>query len=245
LQFSFWPVDPKNPELINEVAKPVVNGVVTVEFTARNAGEIQGTNGQIWIQVCDGCKFAEDPEGSTAPLGEPTTRRKRFDVIHKGVYFDPTTLKIIPPTGISSFTIAFKYTCDNCLPVDNGHPQKLRINITKPSSGPDVKKLIYTQEPASSRREDAPYAIKVVIQTDAILQPVSIAVKCNVDVVAGEYYLVGSGSLRDAGDGYVVNKPVYWLFFGDPPFRPESPVILLLMAKEPIQVMSVDYGPPR
>ena len=52
-----------------------------------------------------------------------------------------------------------------------------------------MKKLIYTQEPASSRREDAPYAIKVVIQTDAILQPVSIAVKCNVDVVAGEILL--------------------------------------------------------
>ena len=90
--------------------------------------------GKFGFRFAMGASSRKNPEGSTAPLGEPTTRRKRFDVIHKGVYFDPTTLKIIPPTGISSFTIAFKYTCDNCLPVDNGHPQKLRINITKPSS---------------------------------------------------------------------------------------------------------------
>jgi hypothetical protein len=132
LQFTFFPLGPKF-ELISEVSVPVVDGIVTVSFTAKEVGPAQANNGQVWIQLCDGCKFAEEPDGVNAPGDDRTSlvRRKRFDSISPGVMFDNTTLKIVPPSGIDSFSIAFKYGCEKCAPIDNDHPQKLIVHIAK------------------------------------------------------------------------------------------------------------------
>jgi hypothetical protein len=129
LQFSFWPIG-SDEHLVDNVSKPLVDGVVTVAFTAKEVGAVQADNGQLWIQLCDGCKFAEEPVGTTAPPDDATVRRKRFDTLHMGSYFEATTLKIIPPSGLSSFTIALKYSCERCPPIDNSHPQKLRVDIS-------------------------------------------------------------------------------------------------------------------
>lgn len=131
LQFSFWPLGP-DMHSIDTVSEPLVNGVVTAVFSAKDVGTAQADNGQLWIQLCDGCKFAEEPQGTTMPPGDSKVRRKRFDILHMGSYFDATTLKIIPPGGLSTFTIALKYSCERCPPIDNNHPQKLRVNINAP-----------------------------------------------------------------------------------------------------------------
>ena len=132
LQFTFWPVDPNTETLINETSLPLLNGVVTASFSAKSVGLDQAKNGKIWIQICDGCRFAEEPVGSEAPPGESIVRRKRFDAISPGVYFDPMTLKIIPPLEAEYFTIAFKYTCDQCPPINNKNPQKLKVRVLRP-----------------------------------------------------------------------------------------------------------------
>jgi hypothetical protein len=131
LQFSFWPIG-SDEHLIDTISKPLVNGVSTVSFTAKNTGRAQAENGQVWIQICDGCRFAEEPEGTTIPQGDSTVRRKHFDVLHMGSYFEGTALKIIPPDGLSSFKIALKYSCEKCPPIDNKHPQKLTVNVSPP-----------------------------------------------------------------------------------------------------------------
>jgi hypothetical protein len=134
LQFTFWPVSPNDEKLLDEVSVPVVNGIVTVVFSAKNVGTTQADNGQVWIQICDACKFAEEPEGTTMPPGDPLVRRKRFDTLHTGSYFEGTALKTIPPDRAAWFTIALKYACERCPPIDNRHPQKLRVNIAERSS---------------------------------------------------------------------------------------------------------------
>lgn len=121
LQFTFWPVDPKNEKFLDEVSLPVVNGVVTVAFSAKNVGKVQADNGQVWIQICDACKFGEEPEGTTMPPGDPIVRRKRFDTLHIGAYFEATTLKIVPPKGAAWFMIALKYACERCPSINNSH----------------------------------------------------------------------------------------------------------------------------
>jgi hypothetical protein len=128
LQFSFWPVG-ADQRLTDTVSMPLVNGVVSVVFTAKDVGNAQADNGQLWIQICDECRFAEEPEGTTMPPGDPTVRRKRFDILHMGSYFEATTLRIVPPSGVTSFTIALKYSCERCPPVDNQNPKKLRVNL--------------------------------------------------------------------------------------------------------------------
>jgi hypothetical protein len=131
LQFTFWPVDPNEEKLYDETSLPVVDNVVTVAFTAKNVGSAQADNGQVWIQICDGCKFAEEPPGTT--IESPIVRRKRFDALYMGSYFEGTTLKVIPPAGATYFTVVLKYACEKCPSIDNKHPQKLRINLTRPS----------------------------------------------------------------------------------------------------------------
>jgi hypothetical protein len=128
LQFTFLPLGP-NEEALSTVSKSIIDGAVPVEITAKNIGAAQANNGQIWIQLCDGCKFAEEPAGSTMPPDDRLVRRKIFEHLHMGVYFEPTLIKVIPPTGTNTFTITLKYACEECAPVDNQHPQKLRVNI--------------------------------------------------------------------------------------------------------------------
>jgi len=127
-KFSFWPISP-DERLIDIISKSVENGVVTVALTAKNVGNAQADNGQIWIQICDACKFAEEPQGTTTPPDDPVVRRKRFDKLHMGSYFEGTTLKVIPPTGADHFTILLKYACEQCPPIENKNPQKLRVNL--------------------------------------------------------------------------------------------------------------------
>jgi hypothetical protein len=107
-----------------------------------------------------------------------------------------------------------------------------------------VGKLTFSQEAAPSKREDAPYAVKVVIQTNVVLQPTSLAVKCSSEFTAAETHVLGTSVLQNMGEGHVGNKTVYWFFFGAPAFRPENPVVILLMAKQPIRVLGVGEGPP-
>lgn len=132
LQFTFWPINPDNEKLKDHISLPIVNGIVTVTFSAKNVGTAQADNGQVWIQLCDECAFAEEPGGTTAPKDDPKVRRKRFDILHMGSYFEGTTLKIAPRVGLTSFKIALKYSCEHCSPVENKRPQKLTVNIEPP-----------------------------------------------------------------------------------------------------------------
>ena len=145
LRFTFWPIDADHEKAIKETTVDLVNGVASLSFSAKNIGSTQADNGQIWIQLCDGCRFAEEPADSTAPAGEPNVRRKQFLALHRGSYFEGTLLKIIPPTQVSQFTVAFKYACAECPPVNNKHPQKLMVNIRQ--------ELPVIQPPADSKQQ--------------------------------------------------------------------------------------------
>jgi hypothetical protein len=125
-----------------------------------------------------------------------------------------------------------------------GDNSPVTINPTTLPPPLTVSRLTYTQEQVSSSRDEAPYAVKVVVQTSVPLQPTSIAVKCNVEVAANNWRVVGSSASSDVGEGYVGDKSVFWVYFGAPVFKPETPLIILLMAKEPIRVLGVGYGPP-
>lgn len=128
LDFTFLPTGP-NGASIKQISKPLIDGIASVQLTAKNVGSAQANNGQIWIQICDKCSFSEIPEGTTSPPEDSTTRRKAFEHLRRGVYLDPTTLKVIPVAGLTAFDILLKYGCNECPPLDNAHPQKLRVKL--------------------------------------------------------------------------------------------------------------------
>jgi hypothetical protein len=104
----------------------------------------------------------------------------------------------------------------------------------------------FTAEPTNSTLAEAPYAVRVVIQTNVAIQPTSLYIQCDAEVAKGEFHLQGTGAYRDAGEGYVNNdRRTYWFYFGDPAFRPETPLVVTLMSARPIHVQSVHRGPAR
>ncbi|MGB9075929.1 MAG: hypothetical protein WCC26_03740 [Terracidiphilus sp.] len=121
-----------NVPLQKEITAQLNDGIVNLDFTAENNGTTDATDGQIWVQICDECRFAEEPFGSTMPDGDLTVRRKVFTVLHRGVFFDATHLRIRPSPNLASFTIAFKYACKECALLDNAKPQKLLVHVLKP-----------------------------------------------------------------------------------------------------------------
>jgi energy-coupling factor transporter transmembrane protein EcfT len=131
LQFSFWPLG-SDYALIDTVRVPIENEIVTVEFTAKNISTAQANNGKLWIRICASCKFAEEPQNSLIlHPDDKATRLISFGILDAGVHFNPIKLKIIPPPTGNDFIIAFYYACEKCPPVDDKHPQQLRVNLLK------------------------------------------------------------------------------------------------------------------
>jgi hypothetical protein len=128
LRFIFWPPEPQRHP-IDKLNVIIKNGIVEVPFSFKNISTEPAKNGEVWIQICDSCRFAEETVGlEKVKPHVDTIRRKPFCIFNPGVYFTPATLKIIPPLWSHSFYINFKYACETCPLVDNEHPQKLTVN---------------------------------------------------------------------------------------------------------------------
>ena len=134
LRFTFYPlIEPK--KFIDTVTVPLENGIVIVDVTVQNIGTKQaGTKenpGNLWIQISEGCRFAEEPRGSEKmqPSSELARRIPFYGLLAGGVA-EPYKLKIIPSPGCGSFLIGLKYGCLECPPVAD-EPQKLRVFVKR------------------------------------------------------------------------------------------------------------------
>jgi hypothetical protein len=169
-------------------------------------------------------------------------RRNLYLVSNSGILMNPTNQEIV--TRYLSKRI-FKYPAWKYPGQYASMPGPSLINQESPMPHPlPVRRLSYSQGVVSSEREDAPYAMKVVIQTNVVLQPTSLVVKCDSEFAASKFTVLGALQLTGAGEGHVGDRTAYWLFFAGPAFIPENPVVIILMAKQPIRVLDVHEGPP-
>ncbi len=182
----------------------------------------------------------------TNPMGFDTTQRMTgaitlifaaYFVGHTVYKSSKVTTPITPPVSVPSTQPAQSPPNDQ----KDVPPKKEKKNNRHPLP---VRKLQFSEEVVSSKKDTAPFAIKVVIQTNVAIQPTSIVLKCTSEFSESEWSVRGVGGLRDTGEGYVGDHTKFWLYFGDPPFKPDTPIIVLLMAKQSIHVMSVEEGPP-
>lgn len=110
---------------------------------------------------------------------------------------------------------------------------------------PTVQKFLFTQEQASSTHDDAPFAIRVVIQTTASVQPTSLAITCSSEVAYADYRIGGLENPQKSGDRFVdKGKSIFWVFWGTPAFKPEDPFVITLMSRTENRILSVQNGPP-
>jgi len=130
MRFTFCPNGQLPKTFIDTITVPIDNGIITVDYAVKNISSVQTNSGSIWMQICDECKFAEEPKDSIRTSSSPATvRTKYFNTpFSAGMFLSSTKLKIIPPSGAHACFIGFKYGCDKCPPIDDDHPQMLRVN---------------------------------------------------------------------------------------------------------------------
>jgi hypothetical protein len=130
MRFTFCPGGQIPETFIDTITVPINNGIITVYVAVKNISSVQTNSGGVWIWICEECKFAEEPEGSTKISSSPdTVRVKNFNSpFSAGLFLENIKLKIIPPSGSHACLISFTYACDKCPPLDDAHPQILRVN---------------------------------------------------------------------------------------------------------------------
>src|SRR5260370_21098612 len=117
LAFSF-PVRRSADVPITTAHLRLENGNVHVLFTVKNVSPTAAKNPELWLRICDTCKFAKEPDGFENISGvgfNPKIRHRALQTILNSEVFLPMMgVDVIPPLPSSGFDIGFQYACENC-----------------------------------------------------------------------------------------------------------------------------------
>jgi len=135
VEFSFYTDDPDQlpiKSVIPETDSPFIS--VNIIFYA--TGEVTAKTGQVWVRICTGCRYAEEPAGFLpADSDAPMDRTMKFADLYPMVVSPKITLKIFPPIlklkHNDRMVIAGYYSCENCPPVNPKHPDTLVVFYPK------------------------------------------------------------------------------------------------------------------
>jgi hypothetical protein len=116
LQFSFFTEDQKAfPILVRDVQQ-ADDKTFSVDFSVRNISDVVVKEGDIWIILCDACKYEKEPDGFTKPKGSSERYRNRhFNILNPGVTLDKMTVTFSITGRFYQFGLALKYACENCV----------------------------------------------------------------------------------------------------------------------------------
>ena len=113
------------------------------------------------------------------------------------------------------------------------------------SLGPSVvQHAHWAQRRTTSKRDDAPFAIQLVIQSDAPSQPTAFMIETSGEMVDGEFFIAGESVMMGVGYGVQPDKKHFYLRFEYPAFKPESPIVVTIYSKSDIAITSVSPARP-
>jgi hypothetical protein len=117
-----------------------------------------------------------------------------------------------------------------------GTDRKSTTQIPEP---PIMTGLRFTQKRVASDDIHAPYGLEVVIQTEAVIQPVRILVVCDGEIKDGRVS-TGGGAATNVLFGVQSDRPnIFSLSWDIPALTPATPIALTLMSKQPIRVTQI------
>lgn len=126
--------------------------------------------------------------------------------------------------------------------VTGKNPVKVEVtNGSKMAEAPPavVQHVHISQRQVPSTRDDAPYGLEVTLQTDVMQQPTAFVIECDADITEGSFYVTGSTMMTNIHRGVLDNKKQFYFSFGTPPFTPQAPIVVTLLAKTPIKATRV------
>jgi hypothetical protein len=119
------------------------------------------------------------------------------------------------------------------------HRQKQSPAPSQPTPPPIQSIRIVSQDWVPSTDPAFPYQLKVVVQTNVVIQPVSMVFECSEVVERGAVAFSGDEFemfVKTRSGVLVDNKKIYLASFESPAFVPEKPMVVTLWSKGPIKV---------
>jgi hypothetical protein len=116
LLFSLWSEDPKAASpLLASSLRPNKDGLFTVDFSIGNNSHSAARSIDIWIDVCDDCSFAKEPDGFDRPTGmRDQTRHRVASLLNPGASLPKLTVEVKLSKPFTSFEIGMRYSCEIC-----------------------------------------------------------------------------------------------------------------------------------
>ena len=105
---------------------------------------------------------------------------------------------------------------------------------------PPLDIRIVSQEWVPSTNPKYRYQLKAVVQTNTTIQPVAMVFECSEEIGQGWVYYAGETTMLFLKEGNRVletNPKAYLALFESPPFRPEKPMIVMLLSHQPIKIV--------
>jgi hypothetical protein len=106
---------------------------------------------------------------------------------------------------------------------------------------PRVEGVRVSIEQIPSPRDDAPYAVDVVVQVASSIQPFGVGIICDEEVVEGRFRVVGTSVFTSVVTGYLNAAPKrsYFVAFQSPAVTPSAPLIVTIICRHPFKIESV------
>src|SRR5262249_39703474 len=95
---------------------PDKDGNLAVDFTVFNPSEKSAQMVDGWLDICDACSFVKEPDAFDRPTGmRDNTRHTTIQLLNPKASLPKKTVVLkLKEQSLSSFDIAWRYSCDLC-----------------------------------------------------------------------------------------------------------------------------------
>jgi len=121
LSYSFAPfpnAPPGQPiTLITDKVLPLnADGSAHVEFNIVNTTDVDAVDVEVDFQICNGCRYAKEPEGLQNLAGLSENQRYLYmkDLLARTSY-KTLSVDVIPPPSVQTFLVGVEYRCHTCV----------------------------------------------------------------------------------------------------------------------------------
>ncbi len=106
---------PQATEITKEMALlPNADGTLSFSVSVFNKSGVQARNGSIFLRLCTGCGYVEEPSRFTKPPGAIDADREMIFQAISAVSKITIPLKIKPPDGAHTVDVGATVRCENC-----------------------------------------------------------------------------------------------------------------------------------
>lgn len=103
-------------DLSSTIYAPMEDNHVKLGFSIANHTTLSVKDVNLWLRICDACKYASEPLGSVHPSGAFEKERLWTNIqLPPNVRWQLLTVEVEIPQPYTSTSLALKYSCDDCV----------------------------------------------------------------------------------------------------------------------------------